>query len=81
MALRGAPLELLFSFINDSIDTVKLLANAFIDFATSFDFVNVAIEKTKSIYTSFLSVIADTPKFFNGLKETSKKIFKILLLF
>ena len=43
-------LKLLFSFINDSIDTVKLLANSFVDFATSFDFVNVAIEKTKSIY-------------------------------
>ncbi len=68
-------LKLLFSFINDSIDTVKLLANAFIDFATSFDFVNVAIEKTKSIYTSFLSVIADTPKFFNGLKEAGKQSF------
>jgi hypothetical protein len=51
------------------------LANAFIDFATSFDFVNVAIEKTKSIYTSFLSVIADTPKFFNGLKEAGKQSF------
>ena len=68
-------LKLLFSFINDSIDTVKLLGNAFIDFATSFDFVNVAIEKTKSIYTSFLSVIADTPKFFNGLKEAGKQSF------
>ena len=67
--------KLFIEFINDSIDTVKFLSNAFIDFATSFDFVNVAIEKTKSIYNSFLSVIADTPKFFNGLKEAGKQSF------
>ena len=36
---------------------------------------NTAIEKTKSIYNSFLEVIADTPKFFNGLKEAGKQSF------
>lgn len=76
-AIKGGLLllKLFIEFINDSIDTVKFLSNAFVDFATSFDFVNVAIEKTKSIYTSFLSVIADTPKFFNGLKEAGKQSF------
>ena len=68
-------LDLFINIINDSIDVVKFLSNAFVDFATSFDFVNSAIEKTKSIYNSFLQVIADTPKFFNGLKEAGKQSF------
>ena len=76
-SIKGALflIKIFFNFINDSIDTVKFLSNAFVDFATSFDFVNVAIEKTKSIYNSFLAVIADTPKFFNGLKEAGKQSF------
>ena len=68
-------LEIGLDIINTTIDVIKFLSNEVIEFATSFDFVNVAIEKTKSIYTSFLEVIADTPKFFNGLKEAGKQSF------
>lgn len=67
--------EFLLNFINDSIDSIVAVGTQIKQFATSFEFVNSAIEKTKSIYSSFLQVIADTPKFFNGLKEAGKQSF------